>query len=369
MARSLTRPSFGDYRFTMPESSVVVQPDPLGSSRLETVGLRTATKLFEQAAAEVPLPPAPHPVAIAEYGCGNAHNGLLPIGAGIAALRKRIRPEHPVVVTHTDIPDNDFSALFRTLRDDPFSYLRSDRATFASAVGRSYLSQILPSEGVHLGWSAWAIHWLSRMPSDIPDHVQASYSADAQVRAACARQAAHDWHEFIAFRGRELSPGGRLVVMTMGQHDDGRLGLEPLFDALMQALSELQSQRLITADEFRRMHLPIVGRSEADFRSPFAPSGRFERLQITHLMVADEPDRFWQRYQTDHDATAFAKSWVGFTRAAVFDSLLAAVDPADPSRRCQLADTVAAALIDLLSAKPEPMPIPVAHIVVQKQAR
>ena len=353
----------------MPESSVVVQPDPIGSARLQTVGLRTATKLFEQAAAEVPLPAAPRPVVIAEYGSGNAHNGLLPIGAGIAALRKRIRPEHPIAVTHTDIPDNDFSALFRTLRDDAFSYLRTDRATFASAVGRSYLSQILPSEGVHLGWSAWAIHWLSRMPSDIPDHIQPSYSADAQVRAAYARQAAHDWHEFIAFRGRELSPGGRLVVMTMGQHDDGRLGLEPLFDGLMRALSDLQDRRLVTAEEVRRMRLPIVGRSEADFRSPFAPSGRFERLRITHLVVADEPDRFWQRYQTDGDATAFAKSWVGFTRAAVFDTLLEALEPADPARRCQLADALDAALVELLSATPRPMPIPVAHIVVEKQPR
>ncbi|MUL65219.1 SAM-dependent methyltransferase [Mycobacterium sp. CBMA 234] len=353
----------------MPESSVVVQPDPLGSSRLQTVGLRTATKLFELAAAEVPIPPAPQPVVIAEYGCGNAHNGLLPIGAGIVGLRKRTRPEQPIAVTHTDIPDNDFSAMFRTLRDDPFSYLRTDRATFASAVGRSYLSQVLPSESVHLGWSAWAIHWLSRMPTDVTDHIQASYSADARVRAACARQAAHDWHEFIAFRGRELSPGGRLVLMTLGQHDDGRPGLEPLFDGIMQALSDLRTQRLITDDELRRMHLPIVGRSEADFRSPFAPSGRFERLEITHLMVTDEPDRFWQRYQIDGDAIAFAKSWVGFTRAAVFDTLLSALGPADPNRAHQLADALEAALIELIVAAPEPMPVPVAHIIVQKQRR
>jgi hypothetical protein len=53
----------------------------------------------------------------------------------------------------------------------------------------------------------------------------------------------------------------------------------------------------------------------------------------------------------------------------VFDTLLAALDPADPARRCQLADTLAAALVDMLSAAPRPMPIPVAHIVVQKQLR
>ncbi|RUP30240.1 MAG: SAM-dependent methyltransferase, partial [Mycolicibacterium sp.] len=123
------------------------------------------------------------------------------------------------------------------------------------------------------------------------------------------------------------------------------------------------------AEELRRMRLPIVGRSEADFRSPFAPSGRFERLRITHLVVADEPDRFWQQYQNDRDAMAFAKSWVGFTRAAVFDTLLEALDPADAARRCRLADALEAALIELLVAAPEPMPIPVAHIVVEKQQR
>ncbi|MDR3659054.1 MAG: SAM-dependent methyltransferase [Mycobacterium sp.] len=353
----------------MPESSVVVQPDPLGSSRLQTAGLRTATTLFEQAAAAIPLPSTPNPVVIAEYGSSNAHNGLLPIGAGIAALRKRIRPEHPVAVTHTDTPDNDFSALFRTLHDDPYSYLRTDRATYASAVGRSYFSQILPADSVHLGWSAWAIHWLSRMPAELPDHIMVAYSADAQARAAWARQAAHDWHEFIAFRGRELSPGGRLVVMTMGQHDDGRLGLEPLLDAIVQALSDLRAQQFITDDELRRMHLPIVGRSESDFRSPFAPSGRFERLEITHLAVTDEPDRYWNQYRIDGDATAFAKSWAGFSRAASFDALAAALDPADPARRTGFCDALEAAVIDLLAAAPRAMPIPVAHIVVEKRPR
>ncbi|MGB8407580.1 MAG: SAM-dependent methyltransferase [Mycobacterium sp.] len=353
----------------MPESSVVMPPEPSDGPWVQTAGLRMATTLFEQSAAVVPLPPAPHPVVIAEYGAGNARNGLVPIGAAVTALRKRIRPEHPIAVTHTDVPENDFSTLFRNLRDDPGSYLHTDRATYAAAVGRSYLQQILPSESVHLAWSAWAIHWLSRVPAIIGDHIQVSYSSDESVRAAYARQAAYDWHEFVAFRGRELSPGGRLVVLTMGQDEDGRFGLAPLLDALILSLAEVRDSGLITDDERRRMQLPVIGRGERDFRSPFAPSGRFERLQITHLELVSAPDRFWQQFQIDGDAKAFATGWARFARAATFDAFRPALGNADATRQAQVGDALEAALARQLEAAPEPVSIPVAHIVIEKLRR
>src|SRR5688500_19910778 len=94
------------------------------NSRLQAAGLRPAIAIFEQAAAAVPLPTPPQPIVIADYGAATAHNSLLPIGAAIAVLRKRTRPEHSILVAHTDVPDNDFTAMFRTLSDDPDSYLR-----------------------------------------------------------------------------------------------------------------------------------------------------------------------------------------------------------------------------------------------------
>src|SRR5882757_1799361 len=131
----------------MPESSVVVRPEPMDSgsytagSRLQAAGLRRAITVFEQAADVVPIPRSPRPIVIADYGAATGHNSILPIGAAIARLRTRTRPEHSVLVTHTDVPDNDFTTLFRTLSDDPDTYLVKDGATFASAVGRSYLRQ------------------------------------------------------------------------------------------------------------------------------------------------------------------------------------------------------------------------------------
>jgi hypothetical protein len=358
------------------ESSIVVRPEPLesgsytASSRLQAAGLLGAIKLFEDAANTVPLPKPPQPIVIADYGASTGHNSLLPIGAAIAVLRKRTRPEHSVLVAHTDVAQNDFTVLFQTLEGDPDSYLRKDPASFASAIGRSFYSQILPSNSVNLGWTSWAIQWLGRVPMPVPDHLQVAYSGDDSVKVAYAKQAAHDWHEFVAFRGRELCPGGRLVVLTMAIGDDGEFGYRPLFKSMVDGLAELVAQRLITEDEVRRMCIPTVSRRAADFFTPFAPKGRFERLEIEHLEVIDAEDRFWTQYQTDHDATAFGDKWAAFARASVFPTMSAALDGgrADP-RAAEFVNRLQAEVAARMAAEPEAMQIPLAQLVLWKRPK
>ena len=360
----------------MPESSVVVRPEPMDSgsytagSRLQAAGLQRAIKLFEQAAEAVPLPRLPQPVVIADYGASTGHNSLLPICAAIAVLRKRTRPEHSVMVVHTDVPENDFTMLFQTLATDPDTYLRKDEASFASAIGRSFYSQILPSNSVNLGWTSWAILWLRRVPAPIPDHVHIAYSSDEAVRAAYAKQAARDWHEFIAFRGRELCPGGRLVVMTMALDENGEFGCRPLLNGIADVLVELTATGLITEDEMHGMCIPIVGRRAADFVAPFAPSGRFERLEVEHLEVFDAEDRFWAQYQLDKDAKAFGAQWAGFARASIFGTLASALDGGcDDPRSGQFFDRLEAGIAERLAAAPEQLQIPMAQLVLIKRRR
>ncbi len=360
----------------MPESSIVVRPQPMDSatytpsSRLQAAGLRTAITLFENAAQTVPLPRTPHPITIADYGAATGYNSLLPIGAAITVLRKRTRPDHAILVAHTDVADNDFSALFTTLSQDQDSYLTKDRATFASAVGRSFYQQILPSDSIVLGWSSWAVHWLSRIPMPIPDHVQISYSADDTARQAYARQAAEDWHEFVAFRGRELAPGGRLVVLTVGLEPDGGSGFKSAFDAIVTTLRQFVEEGLVTAEEARRMSIPSMGREEKDFRAPFAPSGRFEGLSIEHLELFNAEDRFWAQFQADGDAKAFGANWAGFLRASIFPTLAAALNPDSIDERgAQFAGRLEAAVAARLAAAPEQMSIPLANVVLAKHRR
>lgn len=356
----------------MPESSIVVRPEPVGSSRytessrLQAAGLPEATKLFEQAAATVPLPAAPQPIVLADYGAATGHNSLVPMCTAIRAIRQRTRSEHAILVAHTDTADNDFTALFQTLADDPDSYLRKDAATFASAVGRSFYGQILPSNSVTLGWSSWACQWLSRVPGSVPDHIHAAFSADADVKAAYARQAAHDWHEFVAFRGRELCPGGRLVVLTMAVDEDGEFGYRPLLDAVLAAIETMRADGSLTEAERDAMSIPIVGRSAKDFGVPFAPRDRFEDLTIENVEVFHGEDRAWTRYQLDHDPVAYGAQWAATARASVFPALATAIDQA---RRGEFLDRLQKHVAEHLAAAPQQIVIPLATVVLTKIGR
>jgi salicylate 1-O-methyltransferase len=360
----------------VPESSIVVRPEPMDSgsysanSRLRAAGLLGAIGLFEDAAKAVPLPKPPQPIVIADYGASTGHNSLLPIGAAIAVVRKRTRPEHSVLVAHTDVAENDFTVLFQTAEDDPDSYLKKDPASFASAIGRSFYTQILPSNSVNLGWSSWAIQWLSRIPAPVPDHLQVAYSADNEIKDTYAKLAARDWHEFVAFRGRELCPGGRIVVLTMAIGDDGEFGYRPLFRNMLAELTDLVAKGKVTEDEIHRMCIPTVSRRAADFLSPFAPSGSLERLTVDHLEVFNAEDRFWTQYQVDHDAEAFGAQWAEFARASVFPTMAAALEGgrADP-RSDEFMSQLEAGVAARMAAEPEEMQIPLAQLVLWKRPK
>ncbi len=345
-----------------PESPTYTQ-----SSRLQAAGLTEALALLQRVAEQVPLPAPPQPIVVADYGAANGHNSLRPMSEAISVLRRRTRHDHAILVAHTDIADNDFSALFHTLGEDPDSYLLKDHASFASAIGRSFYGQILPSKTVNLGWSSWATQWLSRIPCEFDDHVHVEYSADAAARSAYADQAALDWHNFVAFRGRELAPGGRLVVLTLGVDDDGSVGFATLLDAIAAALDDQASDGLLRPEELRRMAIPTVGRSEADLRAPFAPSGRFEGLMIDRLDTFAAEDRFWARFRSDEDAEAFGAQWAAFARAALFPALVRALDggPGDP-RAAEFGGRLEAAVAGRLSGAPEPMRMSLALVSLAK---
>lgn len=358
----------------IPESSVVVRPQPMdsptytASSRLQAAGLNTALALFEDSARIVPLPKAPQPLTIADYGAATGYNSLLPISAAIRILRQRTRANHAILIAHTDVADNDFTALFTTLSDDPDSYLHQDALSFPCAVGRSFYNQILPSSSIALGWSSWAIHWLSKVPMPIPQHVHISSDVPDHIRTAYARQAADDWQKFIAFRGRELAPGARLVILTLAHDDDGSSGFSVIFDALTDVLHDIVATGLVTVAEVAAMTIPTMGRSAEEFRAPFAPSGRFEGLSIEHLELFHAEDRFWAQYLIDHDAEVFGTNWAGVLRSSALPTLVSFLTHGVSDTRAeQFADFVETGVARRLASNPTPMDIPLAALVLEKR--
>jgi hypothetical protein len=323
--------------------------------------------LLDQAACSVSLPGEPEAIVIADYGASEGRNSLGPIATAIARLRERAGRHRAILVVHTDLPNSDFEALFEMLENDPASYLRGDPAAFASAVGRSFYQQILPSESVTLGWSSWAVQWLCRTPGPIPDQVQVAYSKDAAARAAYSRQAAEDWRAFLVHRGRELRAGGRLVVLTMATDDNGAFGYKPLLEAMYKAVTNLVRERFISSGEAHRMAIPTVARSRADLVAPFTGDGCFDNLTLGHVDVFYGEDHIWRTFEHDHDAAAFGARWAAFCRASVFPTLALGLDAGrDDPRAAAFFAKMEVAVAAAMAAAPQHMLIPLAEMVLVK---
>lgn len=339
------------------------------SSQVQAAGLSPAVPMLERAARMATAPAEPQPIMIADYGSSEGQNSLAPLAAAINVLRERAGPDRAISVIHTDLPENDFTTLFETLNTDPNSYLRRDHRVFALAIGRSFYEQILPSSSITLGWSSWAVQWLSHAPGPIPDQIQVAYSHDAATRSAFAKQAAEDWQRFLTFRGCELCPGGRLAVLTMALDHNGNFGYRPVLEAMYSALTEMADDGFLSAEELRQMTIPTVARSREDLLAPFGAEGRFAGLRVEEAEIFLGEDHIWSKFEGDGNAHAFGARWAAFVRASVFPTLAeglkgGANDPRTATFIARLESATAARL----AANPERMSIPLARVLLAKEA-
>lgn len=159
-------------------------------SAIQSAASALALATLRAAAARAPMPASPAPFAVADYGSSEGRNSLGPMKAVVEVVRGRSAA--PICVFHVDRVDNDFSALFALVVNSPDSYRAGVADVFSAAVGGSFFGPVLPPGRMSVGWSALAVHWLSRVPAELPDHIWTP-GADAHARAAFAAQARDDW--------------------------------------------------------------------------------------------------------------------------------------------------------------------------------
>lgn len=302
---------------------------------------------LEQAVSEVDPPPAPLPFVIADMGAAGGGNSLEPMRRALAARRS----PGPALVVHTDIPSNDFSALFELVATSPGTYVTDD--VYPVAAGRSFYERLLPDAVLSLGWSSIAVHWLSRVPEPVPDHIYCSF-ATGSARDALREQSALDWRAFLAHRAHELRPGARLIVIGGAARDDGASGAEGLMELALAALQGLVDDGVIDAGELRRMTIPTWNRTTAEFLEPFDAAEFDGRLEVRRHAARWLPDRYFEAYSNDRDLDRYTESVAGFFRAAFAGSLWAALDPGGgPDRLATVSARFDASLRERIAAEPE----------------
>jgi hypothetical protein len=281
------------------------------------------------------------PFGIADYGAADGGTSIGLHHAVLAELRERA-PARPVTLTYTDLPHNDFSALFRLIhgllpgKADLALLPAPGLFTFAS--GTSFHRQVVPDGSLSLGFSATAMHWLSRLPATLDNHVHAVGATGAEL-AAFRAQAEEDWERILLARARELAPGGRLVLANFCTDEAGHyLGwtggrnMHDIFSAHWRALRDAGT---ISAEECRRATFAQFYRSIAEFRAPFDdPGSPVSRagLRLLRCFTQVTPCPYAARFAAEGDAAAFARVYVPTLRSWSESMFLGALDPSRPEQ-------------------------------------
>jgi hypothetical protein len=279
-------------------------------SVLQAAAAELGLAALREAAAVVPIPTPPQPLIVADYGCSQGQNSLVPMGAAVAGLRQRT--DLAVTVVHTDLPGNDFSAVFEVVAHDPASYL-TDGNAYALAAGRSFYDEVVPPGSVALGWSSITTHWLSAAPMPVPGHFTAQASDDPAIRAAFADQAARDWAGFLDARAAELAVGGRVVMVEPCAHPDGTIGSESVMGLMDQVLGELVADGRVTPEAAAAATNPMWMRTPDEYGRPV---DAHPDLELVDLQVAEGVrSPIQEQFDADGDAAAYADAMIGSMRA------------------------------------------------------
>jgi SAM dependent carboxyl methyltransferase len=335
-------------------------------SILQAAGIATALPLLERAVLNLALEADSHPIVIADYGSSEGKNSLAPMRLVIETIRRRTDPKRPILVFHVDQPGNDFNSLFTLLNTDQASY-GLEPNVFSSAVGRSFYESVLPAGHVHLGWSSYAAHWLSKVPTTIPDHFHSTFSSGA-VLAEFDRQAALDWKAFLSLRAKELRSGGHLLVVLPALDDDGRVGLEDLYNHANGVLAEMVDAGAIKAEERARMVLGSHLRCRGDLLAPFEQEGEFQQLIVEDCELSRISDFAWTDYERDQNKEIWASRHARFFRSTFASSLMLGLTNAgDAGQRRAFADQLEERLQVRLMSHPAPMRSFVTTIVLARR--
>lgn len=213
------------------------------------------------------------PLTVADFGSADGGTSLDLIGGVVRRARKR-HVGRSLSVVYTDLPGADFGTLFRHVNNEVEGkpgYLHELDDVHVFCSGLSFYKQILPTGSLDLGFSASAMHYLSRMPAIINDHVHAVGATDYE-RGEYRAVAIDDWKRMLLQRSRELAPHGRLVMANfcVDEHGHylGNTGGENMFDNYNAIWAQMRDQSVITDGEYRNTAFQQFYKSVEDTLQP-----------------------------------------------------------------------------------------------------
>lgn len=326
-ADNITMSGGGLYSLaTIGAKDVIDKATPRVLQSLEAIGQR--------------LSAPPNHWCISDMGCADGGTSLDLWRSVIKDLRGRNSAD--IQIVYADQAFNDFNALVQILHGHSQfnSYLTDSENVHVLESGSSFYSEILPRQSLHLGFSATAMHWLSKKPCDISDHVH-MVGAQGRELAEFTAQAATDWQTILLHRGRELVSGGRLVLVNFCKDEKGNYlgntGGVNMFDQFNNNWQALVDDGVVTQDEYKAMTLPQYYNTVDEFSAPLLDKNSAvykAGLRLVDIETAIVPCPFARDYQKHGDAQKFAKAYIPTIRSWNESTFSGGLSAKRPTQEC-----------------------------------
>ena len=279
------------------------------------------------------------PFAIADFGAADGGTSIDMMRKAIARIRQ-VAPERQITITYTDLPHNDFSVLFQLLqgllpthKENPLAH-QPNVFTFGS--GTTFYRQIFPDSTVSLGFSATAMHWLSKLPIQIADHPHA-VGSNPEEKAILRKTALADWEHILLLRARELKPAGKFVFANFCEdekgHYLGNTGGVNMHDTFAKHWRNLYKAGVITEAEYKRANFVQFYKTREEFEAPFKdPNSAVSKagLILEKSFTRTTGCPYAAEFKIKKDPVAFAKSYVPTLRSWSESTFMGGLDPSRP---------------------------------------
>jgi hypothetical protein len=296
-----------------------------------------ATPLVLDAIRRIPNTDAATPFTLTDMGCADGGTSIDMVRQATAAVRARWS-RRSIWVVYADQPRNDYNSLFHLVHGlTPIpTYLEEIEDVHVLASASSFYRPIVPAGTLDLGFSATAMHWLSRKPCDLTNHVQAVGAAGTEL-AAFAEQGRRDWEVVLLQRAQEMAPGGRLVLVNFCRDEAGRYlgntnGVN-MFDTFNELWQRFAVEGIISSEEYLGMTFPQYYRTVGEFTEPLLDTGSAvyrAGLRIEQSETRVVPCPYAAEFREHGDTERFAREYIPALRSWTESTFLGALSQSRP---------------------------------------
>ena len=257
----------------------------------------------------------------------------------ILSKSKSIFPSSGLTLIGNDLPSNDNEALVNSLN---YQYeVDKDINTYLCA--RSFYDQLAASGTISFGFSATAMHWLSRH-LELKNHTHIQATRDEENFKRFRDQALADWELLLRQRCNEMIQGGRFLAVNLSRDSNnfylGNNGGKTLnvHDQIHKIWFELMEEKIIDNEEYEAGTIQNFYKSSNEFIEPLVnkDSNVYKsglRLVKERTVYIDCP--YKKRWLENRDNKLFAsklmetiRSWSMHSfKSAIKETNDSAVDP------------------------------------------